>query len=207
MGEASWRGSAPRLICIAGGSCSGKTTLATALAEALGPQRTSHIALDRYYRDLSDISAAARAQVNFDAPDALDGERIAGDVGDLMASMAISAPVYDFRSHTRTDETTTIAPSDFVIVEGLYALYWEELRAYAHARVFVHAPHEICLARRVVRDVESRGRTRVSVESQYEATVRPMYEHYVRPTREFAEIWVDGTERFDDVVTAITEKL
>jgi len=185
----------PYVIGIAGPSCAGKTALAQHLA-------TSHehalvFALDNYYRNLSDLPPSARADHNFDVPEALDDGLLLGHLRALVRGEAVDTPVYDFSTHCRRPETTRIGPGRVVLVEGLFALYWGAARGLMHLKVFVEAPEDVILARRTARDVRERGRTPDSVQAQYARTVRPMYERYALPTRRFADLVLDGTEPVD----------
>ncbi len=183
--------SVPYLIGIAGPSCAGKSELAKYLGAALP---ATHIGLDAYYRDLSHLPIEERARFNFDTPDALDHELLACQMQTLAGGQAIDLPVYDFATHSRTCRTELIAPGDFVIVEGLFALYWEDLRRLFGTCVYVEAADDVCLARRQVRDVRERGRTPESVLRQFRETVQPMAELYVRPSRAFAHVVVSGVQ-------------
>lgn len=163
----------PYFIAIAGASGSGKTWLTNYLARQL---RATVVSLDSYYRDLSALDLALRAQQNFDAPEALDWELILQQLETLARGMAAERPVYDFTTHTRTTRTERVEPSGFIIVEGLFALYNQRVRELCGTKVFMSVDDGVSLSRRLERDMRERGRTRESVLAQYEATVRPMYE-------------------------------
>lgn len=178
------------LIGIGGPSCAGKSELARRLAAAL---QAPVLSLDRYYRDLSQLGFEERARWNFDVPEALDADQIAQDLATLAAGRATDVPVYDFTQHVRRQEHETLEPGSHVIVEGLFTLYWAAVRRLLDLKVFVAAPDEVCLARRLERDVRERGRTPESVREQYERTVRPMAERYILPTRAHADLVLDGT--------------
>jgi len=180
----------PFLIGIAGATCSGKTTLAQCLAAQL--EAVTLVSLDWYYRDLSHLEMAQRIQWNFDSPEALDHELLTRQLSQLAQGQAVDAPQYDFAVHTRRKETVHIAPGRFLIIEGLFALYWQPVRDLMHLKVFVDADDTACLARRLTRDVRERGRTPESVRAQYTQSVRPMYQRYIEPTREFADLEVSG---------------
>jgi uridine kinase len=181
----------PYLIAIAGPSCAGKTELAKALAAALP---ATSFSLDAYYRDLSRFTLAERARFNFDEPAALDYDLLLAQVRDLAAGRPVDLPIYDFAAHSRTGRTERLVPPDFLIIEGLFALYWEEVRKLYGTAVFVEAPDEVCLQRRLVRDVRERGRTPESVLQQFTETVQPMAALHVRPTRAFADVVVSGLQ-------------
>lgn len=180
----------PHLVGIAGPSCSGKTQLASWLSRQTGAPILN---LDHYYRDMAHLPMEVRVATNFDEPASLDHELIVEHICELLEGRDISAPRYDFPRYTRAPGGDWIPAKPLVIVEGLFALYWPEVRTLFGTRVFVEAPDDVCLARRLDRDVIERGRTRESVLHQYEATVRPMARLHILPTRGFADLVVDGT--------------
>ena len=194
----------PYAIGIAGPSCSGKTVLAAQLAQAL-PGTVAVVSLDAYYRDLSGLSSVQRAQTNFDAPDALDVDLLTRQMARLAQGDEVDSPVYDLKTHTRAARTERVAPGDFVIVEGLFALYWPAIRDLLATKVFVAADDALCLVRRERRDVRERGRAPDSVQAQYAETVRPMSERYVKPTRQHADVVVHGEQDVATSVAAVLE--
>ncbi len=180
----------PYLIGIAGASCSGKTVLARRLAEAL--PGSAAFALDNYYRDLSALTPEARARWNFDVPEALDKDLLVAQLETLVRGEPIDVPEYDFTTHTRTARTTRMRPARVVLVEGIFALYWEEVRRLLDLKIFVDIDDAVCLQRRTERDIRERGRTEASVLAQYTETVRPMYAQYCAPTARFADLVLNG---------------
>ncbi len=180
------------LIGIAGPSGAGKSYLARYLSDVL---HARILALDSYYRDLSHLTADVRARANFDAPEALEHELLIEQVAQLKRAESIRLPVYDFATHTRSPKTNVLAPTEIVIVEGLFALHWPGLRELLDTRVYVDLKDDTCLKRRKARDVRERGRTPQSVDEQYRTTVRPMAERYVRPSAQHADVVVSGSER------------
>jgi uridine kinase len=167
----------PVVLAIAGCSGSGKTTLAAELARTLGGV---HFHFDNYYRDLAHMPLHERALQNFDDPD------------------PIERPLYDFSAHTRIPgQTQTFHPGAFVLVEGLFALYYPQLLPLYQLRVYIDTPDELCFERRLKRDIEERGRTPESVRRQYEATVRPSSLAFVRPSAAHADLTVDGAGALD----------
>jgi uridine kinase len=183
------------VIGIAGCSGSGKTTLAKELARVLGG---IHFPLDNYYRDLSHLDLADRLRKNFDDPAMIESTLLAQDVGALARGEPIERPLYDFATHTRVRERTeTVTPAPFVIVEGIFALCYDELLPIYKLRVYVDAPDGLCYERRLKRDVGERGRTPESVREQYESTVRPSAIEWVRPSRANADLVVDGLLELD----------
>lgn len=196
----------PFVIAIAGPSCSGKSSLARELASAL-PGGATIFTLDSYYHDLSHLPFAERAATNFDHPDSMDGALIAQHVQALINGDEILRPIYDFATHSRTNRTEAMRSRDFLIVEGLFTLYWRELRDLASLKVFMDASHRLCLPRRQARDIAERGRTVESVVEQYAATVQPMTDQYINPTRQFADIILDGAAPIEESVATVLDGL
>ena len=195
---------APFVIAIAGPSCSGKSTLARQLAAAL-PAPTTIFTLDSYYHDLSHLPPSERAATNFDHPDSMDGVLIAQHVQALIHGEEVLRPVYDFTTHSRTNRTEAMRSLKFLIVEGLFTLYWPELRKLTSLKVFMDASHKLCLPRRQARDIAERGRTVESVVQQYSTTVQPMTDQYINPTREFADIILNGGAPIEESVAAVLD--
>jgi uridine kinase len=183
------------MVGIAGCSGSGKTTLATELARQLD---ATLFPLDLYYRDLSQFPLDTRHKRNFDHPDSLESELIVEHVRALARGETIQRPVYDFKNHARVAGSyEAVRPRRAVIAEGILALHYAELVPLYDFSIYVNAPDEVCLARRVHRDVRDRGRTEQSVREQFEATARPMAELYVMPSAARASIVVEGTDSID----------
>ena len=195
----------PLLIGIAGCSGSGKTTLARELAIQL---EATLFPLDLYYRDLSQFPLDSREQQNFDHPDSLESELFIAHIRDLAAGRTIQRPVYDFAHHTRVPNAfEPITPARVVLVEGILALHYPELIPLYDFSIYVNAPNEICLNRRIYRDMRERGRTEQSVREQFEATARPMAEMYVLPSQANATITVEGTDTLDWSIEQILHEL
>lgn len=195
----------PHIIGIAGPSSSGKTELARQLVQKL--PGTSIVSLDSYYHDLTGIPAGERRKINFDHPDSLDWELLHLHLQAMVEGRAFDEPVYSFEQDNRTSETKRIEPSEFVIVEGLFVLYWPELRSLLDTKVFVKTDPEVCFARRLSRDVAERGRTPESVRAQYERTVRPSAEWFVFPTMKYADLVVSGEEPLANSTSAVLSAL
>jgi len=193
----------PYIVGIAGGSCSGKTTLAGLLAERLPGSSAVNIGLDSYYHDLSGVNPAEIDHHNLDEPAALDHQLLIGQLQDLAAGKTVEKPAYDFAAHTRKKEPEVVRPGSFIIVEGLFALHWEEVRSILGTKVFVDVPHDVCLNRRIERDTHERGRTPDEVTTRYNETVRPMFEKHVLPVREYADVIANGGVAFDEAVDEI----
>jgi uridine kinase len=198
---------APYLIGIAGASCSGKTSLASHLAESVPGSPAAILSLDSYYRDLSQLTPKQRAVWNFDAPEALDNALLLQHLRALLTGTPIDKPVYDFSTHTRAPGTEPVEPAAFLIIEGLFVLYWREIRDTLGTKVFIAVPDEVSLARRIARDMRERGRTEGSVRTQYASTVRPMYQGYCEPTAQFADVRVSGQEPVDQLVEKILQHI
>ncbi len=193
------------IIGIAGPSSSGKTELANQLVQRL--PGTSIVSLDSYYRGMEEIPLAARKKVNFDHPDALDWELLHEHLQAMASGRAFEEPVYSFADYARTTRTRTIPPSDFVIVEGLFVLYWPELRQILDTKIYVQTDPGVCFERRLRRDVAERGRTPESVRDQYERTVRPSAEWFVFPTMKYADLVVSGEEPLAKSTQAVIHSL
>jgi uridine kinase len=185
----------PQVIGIAGASGSGKTTLASELARELDG---IHFPLDNYYFDLSHLPPADRAKENFDDPALIESSLLAAHVAALARGETIERPLYDFSHHIRVpDRTETMRAGAFVLVEGLFALYYPELLSLYQMRVFLDTPDDVCFDRRMRRDTIERGRSPESVRRQYEATVRPSSIAFVRPSATNADLVIDGTAALD----------
>jgi uridine kinase len=182
-------------VAIAGCSGSGKTTLAGELARTLGGV---HFHFDNYYLDLAHMPQAERALQNFDDPALIERPLLAAHIRALAAGHSIERPIYDFSTHTRVQgRTEPFHPGSFLLVEGLFALYYTELLPLYQLRIYIDTPDELCFERRLKRDIEQRGRSPESVRRQYEATVRPASLAFVRPSAEHADLIVDGTGALD----------
>lgn len=200
--------SAPYFIGVAGPSCAGKTELSRHLAARLG---AVVLPLDCYYCDLADRPLEERARFNFDEPGALDHDLFLRHVRELKNGKEVARPVYNFATHTRTKSVQPMQPSRFVVVEGLFVLYWEDVRSLFDTKVFVDLPDEPCLQRRIIRDVRERGRTPESVRRQFAETVQPMAALHVHPTLAFADLVIAGDnpiqQSVEQVVTHIKQKV
>ena len=181
---------APVLIGIAGGTGSGKTTLARKMVEALPDDQALLLQHDSYYRDRSHLDPAARAALNFDEPGALENELLERHLVALKAGLAIECPQYDFATHTRRSEHRRLEPRPIVIVEGILLFAVPALRDRFDLRLFVDTPDDVRLLRRIRRDLLERGRDIRSVEAQYLSSVRLMHELHVAPTKHHAHLVV-----------------
>jgi uridine kinase len=180
----------PRIIGIAGPSCSGKGEIAGWLYARIP---AAILDLDGYYRDQAHLTFEQRQKMNYDVPEAIEHELLIEHVEALAQGRSIEKPVYDFTRHTRTGKTVHFEPPETLILDGLFTLFWPKLRDSMHFLAFVDAPDGVCLARRLARDTVLRGRTPEDIERQFREQVQPCAELYVRPTRRHADLILDGT--------------
>jgi uridine kinase len=179
------------VIGVVGGSGAGKTTLVWGLADRLGAD-VSVLWFDEYYHDLVHLTPDERALVNYDHPDSLDVDLLVSHLDGLLAGRPAEVPVYDFTTHTRTGTTRRVDPRPVIVVDGILVLAFPVIRERLDVSVFVEAPAEVRLARRLDRDVRERGRTPESVRTQFAATVAPMHDAFVSPCRDLADLTLDG---------------
>ncbi|MBE4703808.1 uridine kinase [Spiroplasma platyhelix] len=176
------------LVAIAGGSASGKTTVAKKIAEACKGKDVIFIEMDNYYKDLSHLSREERKKTNFDHPNAFDFHLLIHNLEQLLLGNEIEEPIYDFKVNSRSKKVKIIKPGDVIIFDGIFALENQEIRNKATINIYVDTDSDIRLVRRIARDVNTRGRTLDSVLEQYTATVKPMHDAFVEPTKRFADI-------------------
>ena len=176
------------IIGVAGGTGSGKTTVANAIIERVGRERIALVQHDAYYRDQSGKAPVVRARVNYDHPDSLETELLIEQLRQLRAGQAIEMPVYDFATHTRKKETRRLEPRQVILVEGILIFVDRALREMFDVKLFVDTDADIRILRRLQRDMEERGRTFESVITQYRETVRPMHLEFVEPSKRYADI-------------------
>ncbi len=177
------------LIGLGGGSCAGKTTLARALLDI--ESSATRLCFDDYYRDLSHITPEERAAVNYDHPDALDTELFVAHLDDLASGKSVEVPEYDMATHTRPGGSYRVEAAPVVVVDGILLLALNECREKLNLKVFVDAPRDIRLARRLVRDVQERGRDPKGVEQQFITSVEPMHDSLVLPSSQYADLRFD----------------
>jgi uridine kinase len=176
------------IIGICGGTGSGKTTVANRILESVSADEVVFIQQDSYYRNITDLPLDYRHIANFDHPDALDNDLLVNHVRRLKAGEAVELPVYDFRAHTRMNETRHVEPKPIVIVEGILIFADPRLLEQMDIKVFVDTPDDIRFIRRLRRDLDERGRTLESVIEQYVVTVRPMHMQFVEPSKRHADV-------------------
>jgi uridine kinase len=180
----------PLVVGIAGGTGSGKTTVAHKLAAAMPQGRCVTIEHDAYYRDQSHLSPEDRAKTNYDHPSSLESDLLAAHLRELRAGKGVDAPVYDFASHNRAKHARRVEPARVIIVEGILVFVEAAVREQLDIKIFVDTDADIRLIRRIRRDLEQRGRTFASVRDQYYATVRPMHIEHVEPSKRWADLIV-----------------
>jgi uridine kinase len=180
----------PFLIGVAGGSGSGKTTVAERLAGLIGEPELALLRLDAYYRDGDGLTFDEREAVNYDHPDAFDWPLLLAHVQALADGVEVRVPVYDFATYERLPERITVAPARVVVVEGILVLYEPVLREQFDLRVFVDTDPDVRFIRRLERDVAERGRSMQSVVEQYLGTVRPSHEQFIEPSKRYADVIV-----------------
>ncbi len=197
----------PFLLGIAGPSCAGKSALARALAHRLGPPPQLVVELDRYYRDLAALPPAERGRLNFDEPAAFDWPLIESQLAELAQGRAVEAPNYDFSTHTRSGQPKRLKPTDFIVVEGLFALAHAPIRQLFGLTIFIAAGEDLRLARRVARDCAERGRTEDSVQAQWRDTVEPMRRLHLDACAAQADLLLDGALPLDELVAMVLARL
>ena len=201
---------APLVIGIAGGSGSGKTTVAQVILQRVGPDRIAFIQHDAYYKDLSGLPPAQRADVNFDHPNSLETDLMIRHVSELRAGRSVEVPIYDFAMHSRTDRTFTVKARGVILIEGILIFVEPALRDLCDIKLFVDTDSDIRFIRRLQRDISERGRTADSVVKQYLATVRPMHLEFVEQSKRYADVIIpEGglNEAALDMVVARIESL
>lgn len=202
MADPGWR--RPLLVGIAGGSGSGKTTVADAVAEAL--PEVALLQHDAYYRDRRDLDFEERTRLNYDHPDSLETELLIEHLDLLTQGIPIERPVYDFSVHLRSDEVVRIEPASIIVVEGILVLADKDLRDRLNLKIYVDTDPDLRLARRLERDITERGRTVDSVLNQYFETVRPMHLEFVEPSKRYADLIIP--EGYNDrAVATVVEML
>ncbi len=201
----------PIIIGVAGGTGSGKTTVANTILDRVGCQRIAHIQHDSYYCDLSHLPPDERARINFDHPDSLETNLLIKHLQELRAWRPIEAPVYDFTTHSRTSRTVPVEPRHVILVDGILIFVEKALREMFNIKIFVDTDADLRFIRRLERDITERGRTTRSVIDQYLNTVRPMHLEFVEPSKRYADVIIPeggfNTVALDMVVARIEATL
>ncbi|MDK2886272.1 MAG: uridine kinase [Thermosipho sp. (in: thermotogales)] len=199
------------VIGIGGGTGSGKTTVANKINEIIGKENCVILPMDNYYRDMSHVPLEERKKYNYDHPDMIEHSLMVNHLNDLVNNKKIQLPEYDFAQYTRTGNYIELSPKPVIIVEGIFALYYEELRKYYDLSIFVDAENDVRFIRRLERDIKERGRTIESVINQYLNLVKPMHDAYVEPTKKYADLIIPrggfNEKAIDVVVEFIFKKM
>jgi len=195
------------IIGISGGTGSGKTTVAQKIISTIGESNVAYLQQDSYYRNLDALPLDQRHQVNFDHPDAFDGELILSHLESLCAGKSIERPVYDFVTHSRKLETIRVNPLPAIIIEGILIFYDARMRSLMDIKVFVDCDPDIRFVRRLERDIHARGRSVESVIEQYLTTVRPMHLQFVAPCMRYADVILPEGGFNEAAIDLITGKI
>lgn len=181
-------GNKPVVFGVAGGTASGKTTVARAILEAVGASQVAYLPHDAYYKNMSHLPLEERALLNYDHPDSLETKLLVRHIRRLLAGRPVQVPVYDFTNHRRTEETVLVEPSPIILVDGILILTWRKLRELMDIKVYVDTDADVRFIRRMERDIHERGRSLESVVTQYMETVRPMHLKFVEPSKRYADV-------------------
>ena len=193
------------VLGIAGGTGSGKTYAVKSLLNEYPQNSVLAISMDSYYKDLSHINYKKRVEQNFDHPDSIDINLLEKHLEQASKGNKINIPIYDFSNHVRLGETVSISNAKIIIVEGIFALHFSQLRKLYTLKLFMDTPENIRLERRLVRDVKERGRTVKSIKDQYNTTVLAMHNKYVEPSKVFSDLILDGRDNINDITYKIEE--
>ncbi len=201
----------PLVIGIAGGSGSGKTTVAQEILNRVGVDRIAYLQQDSYYKDLTALPSIQHAEINFDHPDAVETELLIEHIASLRNLQPVAVPIYDFTTDSRTTKTFTVEPRGVILVEGILIFVDAALRKMFDVKIFVDTDSDLRFIRRLYRDITERGRTTESVIKQYQATVRPMHLEFVEPSKRYADVIIPeggfNTAALDMVVARIESLL
>ncbi len=178
----------PIVFGVAGGTASGKTTVARAILEAVGAEQIAYLPHDAYYRDMPHLSFEERTHQNYDHPDSLETKLLIKHIKKLLHGQPVDVPVYDFTTHRRTEESALVEPSPIVLVDGILIFTKRKLRELMDIKVYVDTDPDVRFIRRLERDIQERGRSLDSVVAQYMETVRPMHMKFVEPSKRHADV-------------------
>lgn len=196
------------VIAIAGASGSGKSSLARHVCEELDDWfNVAVLNEDAYYRKQESLSLEQRERTNYDHPDAIEESLLVEQLASIKSGQSVEVPVYDYSIHDRSDQTVCVGPCDILVVEGILLLHRERVRKVVDLSAFIDVPEELCLQRRIRRDVAQRGRTRESVIAQYQETVGPMFHQFVAPSKKHADIVVENEAHNQEAVRIVLEEV
>lgn len=196
-----------KVIGVAGGSCSGKTTFARLLTQRLGLAQTALIAQDNYYIDQSDRFDSDGGSVNFDHPSAIDWPLFEKNLIAIRKGQSIEMPIYDFASHKRLPQLITVLAAQYVVLDGILIHVHSKIRELIDYKIFIEAREDVRFSRRLKRDTSERGRTDVGVRAQFFAQVKPMHDQFVEPTSQYADQIISGEADFTGVIEEIGSRL
>ena len=185
----------PFMIAVTGGSGSGKSTVVELIRQSCPAIQILVLTLDHYYKDWSHLSPEQRAKVNFDHPDSLDSHTLCAHIQQVTRGERFYRPSYDFTSHTRKEEKVLVEPASVVILDGIFSLYFEEIRSFFDLKIYLDVPSDVRFIRRLRRDMDTRGRSMESVVEQYMSTVRPMHMRFIEPCKVFADLLISWEDR------------
>ena len=197
----------PLLILVAGGSASGKSTVVSEIVEKAGLQDVLIIRHDDYYKDQQDMPFEKRLDVNYDHPDSLDSDLLQQHLQALLQGISIEKPLYDFVSYTRKAETEIVSPKKVIIVEGILILNDQHIRKLSNLNVYVELDDDTRFIRRMMRDLNERGRSIESIVSHYQETVKPMLYKFVKPSKRHAHVIIPNDDKHDIAVDLIASKI
>jgi uridine kinase len=197
----------PMLILVAGGSASGKSTVVREILAASNIDDVAIITHDDYYKDNSNMSFVEREKINYDHPSSFDNNLLLEQLTKLLNYETINKPIYDFVIHNRSKEYETITPKQVIILEGILVLEDERIRALSNLNIFVELDDDTRFIRRLLRDMKERGRTMESVIKQYQETVKPMYNDFIRPTKRYADVIIPNDIKHDMAVDLLVAKI
>ncbi|MGB9694498.1 MAG: uridine kinase [Caldisericaceae bacterium] len=197
----------PTFIGIAGGTGSGKTTVAQIIRKNFKDTETAIISMDSYYKDFQNLTLDERKKLNYDHPSIFDFELLCSHLAELRKGNSIKVPIYSFEKYERTGQFEVVHPRPIIIVEGILLFYYDELRSFFSIKIFVDADADVRIIRRIKRDVQKRGRSLDSVIDQYLNTVRPMHIQFVEPTKQFADIIIPRGGKNEIAMDIIVAKI
>ena len=199
-----------KVILIGGGSASGKTYVLKKVMEKIPGDKITHISIDDYYKNFTDLTFEERAKINYDHPKSFDWKLMNEQLKALKNGQTIEKQIYDFTTHSRSDKTEIVEPKELIVIEGIMALVNKDLRALGDLKVFISASRERRLVRRIDRDMKERGRTYESIIEQYFTTVLPMYEEIIAPSQYYADLIINndgGSTHSIDVLVSVLQNM
>ena len=183
------------MIAVTGGSGSGKSTVVDLIQQSCPTIPILVLTLDHYYKDWSHLPSEQRSKVNFDHPDSIDSHTLCAHIQQVARGERFYRPTYDFTSHSRKEEKVLVEPVSVVILDGIFSLYYDEIRPFFDLKIYLDVPNDVRFIRRLRRDMETRGRSMDSVMAQYLSTVRPMHMRFIEPCKSFADLLISWEER------------